>query len=539
MTQTISQKQLIRLFKDTKDNTKSDLRFCFLLGAGASQSSGIKTGAAMATLWFQELKEDLSSEEFEEWKKSIALNENQLSDYYSKIFEKRFVERRAGYEYLQREMDAAEPSLGYVVLAQILEKTKHKFVITTNFDYLIEDTLQTYTRTHPLVCGHESLASFVYTHSERPTIMKIHRDLFLDPFNDEKHTSDLQEEWIEALKPIVSNFHIIVLGYAGNDGSLMDYLTKIPPENRKAIYWCVRDPKKLNDKIKSLLKENDKIVQIRGFDELMFELRSVYGFEMYIDSDDIEKSWIVEAARERARRFKDKIDELGRNISERSKAGEDVSQAEKEMLSSWWEYQLKVDAESDMIKKENIFLEGIQAFPTEDALIGNFANFLSDLGRNNEAEDYYCKGLKLNPFNKNINNNYGVFLQNIRKNYEEAEKYYQNTLAIDPFFSHTNGNYAGLLLALGHTSKSEKYLEKAFDFANSDSDLLIELYFYQMAHYHNKYDFAKTTIDQLLFKGVQSVGWNFSQNIERAAKDGCTYVNELKNYAEKITGEKH
>ena len=62
-------------------------------------------------------------------------------------------------------MERAEPSFGYSVLAKILAETRHRVVITTNFDNLVADALSLYTSKHPLVCGHESLSIFAKPHT--------------------------------------------------------------------------------------------------------------------------------------------------------------------------------------------------------------------------------------------------------------------------------------------------------------------------------------------------------------------------------------
>ena len=62
---------------------------------------------------------------------------------------------------------------------------------------------------------------------------------------DESITS--HEQWQKALRPILSSFHLIVIGYNGNDGNVMEYL-KALRENRKPIYWCVRGKKELLNK---------------------------------------------------------------------------------------------------------------------------------------------------------------------------------------------------------------------------------------------------------------------------------------------------
>ena len=51
----------------------------------------------------------------------------------------------------------------------------------------------------------------------------------------------------------------------------------------------------------------------------------------------------------------------------------------------------------------------------------------------------------------------------------------------------------------------------------------------------NSYVNSKMRIQELLKEGIRSVGWDFSANIARAEQDGCEYVDELRELAERIT----
>jgi NAD-dependent SIR2 family protein deacetylase len=57
---TLHYKELIKLFNDFKNNPQE--KFCFLLGAGASKTSGIPTGSELAWQWYQELKKAIPHE---------------------------------------------------------------------------------------------------------------------------------------------------------------------------------------------------------------------------------------------------------------------------------------------------------------------------------------------------------------------------------------------------------------------------------------------------------------------------------------------
>ena len=500
--QRLSQKELISAIKDAKGH--ENIKFCFLLGAGASVTSGIPSGEKLSAGWYKEIKERKNEKDFADWKEKEEIDEKDLASSYPKIYQERFrANREIGYAQIQKLFANKEPSVGYAYFAKLLAENGNKFVITTNFDTLIEDALFDYTRTRPLVCGHESLASYINLHTGRPTIVKVHRDILLDPISDKKGVADMHEQWQKALRPILSSFHLIVIGYNGNDGSVMEYL-KALRENRKPIYWCVRGKKELPEKIKEVLTQNDYVVDIDGFDELAIELCAELGVEIDIIKVGIEDSEIVKNAKNRAERFIEQLNELGKQESEKAdKTKTEMPQTIKEILPKWWEYHWKIEKAKTSEEKEEIYKEGIRKLPNSHELIGNYANFL----------------------------------HTIRKDYNNAEMYYKKALELDPEHAAYNGNYAGFLLGLGRKIEGKKYLDKAFGLQKDENDLAVELWFYALAHVADRRDEARRELDRLLAGGVRSIGWDFSPNIERAEKDGYPDMDELREYARKITTE--
>jgi len=668
-------KEFLRIFKDNKA-TNSSSKYCFLLGAGASVSSGIPSGGELAEKWYDEIKEDADPREFEAWETEKGIDENNLAASYPAIYEKRFRANRAnGYAEIQDQLTGKEPNVGYAYLAKILAETEHRFVITTNFDSLIEDALFIYTDKKPLVCGHESLAGYINVHGKRPTIIKIHRDVLLDPISDKGGTTNLEEQWKEALKPLVSDFHLVVIGYGGNDGSLMNYLNDLK-DNRKPIYWCLRKSDPKNKQTEEILTKNDYLIEINGFDELMVELRSALGL------NKIEPEDFIKNAERRMKKFKEGRDKFGESEREKVKeSGEELSPAIKEILPDWWKYQLRADAAKDDVdKQDTIYREGIKKLPKSHELIGSYAFFLHTIRKGydqaeiyykkalelahesalcngnyalflhtirkeydqaeiyykkalelapesalcngnyalflhtirkeydqaeiyykkalelapesalcngnyalflhtirkgyDQAEIYYKESLKLDPNRASLNGNYALFLETIRNEYDQAESYYKKALKLDPnnaywngsyaSFLHTirkeydqaeiyykkalefdpngannNGSYGGFLLGMGRKEEASLHIEKAFDLVSETPDevLELELWFYKLAHYPEQYEETKTNIDRLLNKDIRSIGWDFSINIEHAAKEGHLHLDELKEYARRITSK--
>lgn len=173
----------------------------FILGAGASASSGIPTGGKLAYRWLQEWHQreclepntDLQSWAREQLKNpAFITHQNARPDYqdaashYATIFERRFAgDYASGYAALEDAMEDATPSVGYSILAKILDRsTLHRVVVTTNFDNLVADALAIHALRSPLIVGHEALAGFARPQLRRPLVAKIHRDLHLAPKND-------------------------------------------------------------------------------------------------------------------------------------------------------------------------------------------------------------------------------------------------------------------------------------------------------------------------------------------------------------------
>ncbi|WP_345980913.1 tetratricopeptide repeat protein [Sulfurimonas sp. HSL3-2] len=458
----ITQQQLIRAFVEAAKYQKNSIRFGFILGAGASRNSNIPDGVSLSKKWYEQIKEDISPDELKMWSHEINLQENDLASKYTKIFEKRFeANRQVGYQELQSYMDLARPSIGYSFLAQILDETNNKFVITTNFDTMTEDALFEFRKSKPLVLGHELLSKYINPVSpSRPTIVKVHRDFLFDPYNTDQEIKKLDEHWQDALKPILLENNMIVLGYAGNDDSLMNYLEKT--EDKKPLYWCfVGNKNNLSEKITKLLTEKDFIIKIDGFDELMLNINDSLNFPPYIDIKNIEESQIVKDAKLYAKRYKNQIEQFSGKLK-----GSDNKEAIKKLLPSWWAYQLEVnDKQGDSIEQNNIYLEGIAKYPTSYELISNYAIFLQMSKKDyHKAEKYYKKALELAPNEATVNENYALFLRTIIKDYDEAEKYYKKALELDPVNANNIGNYALFLHEIRKDyDEAEKYHKKALE----------------------------------------------------------------------------
>lgn len=269
-----------RFLDHVYDGYGAGQRYCFVLGAGASRSSGIRTGEELMREWRQYLSGrgkgyidecaadlDLTKEEYEPIFEEGYKLKNE--DYFT-LFDLRFSgQPNAAFAFLEKEMAGKYPSYGYFPLSMILSNTDNRLVITTNFDSLIEDALFTYKLQHPLVVGHESLASYISNDARRPVVAKIHRDLLFRPMNRKEDMKKLADEWERPLSNALTKYIPIIIGYAGGDQSFMSLLEKL---ELNGMFWCTLGEEP-SDKISRIIQKNNGYwVTISGFDEILFRM---------------------------------------------------------------------------------------------------------------------------------------------------------------------------------------------------------------------------------------------------------------------------
>ena len=277
-----------RFVNVVKEGYDANLRYCFILGAGASFTSGIPLAKHLMEEWRTYLlgysakvrQEIAAAVSFDYDQKVAPLFEDDYvpkSDDYFTLYDLRFANMHVqSYAYLQGLMDKAKPSFGYYALALLLEDTHNKLVITTNFDSLAEETLSLTHAMRPLVVGHESLAPFLGSteNRNRATIVKVHRDLLMHPKNSEGEVRGMDASLTTSLRKALTNYTPIVVGYAGADQSLMALLESMSFDS---MYWCVmeKDENEVDERVRNLLRNNagdGHLVHIRGFDEIMYML---------------------------------------------------------------------------------------------------------------------------------------------------------------------------------------------------------------------------------------------------------------------------
>lgn len=269
---------------NTNNNINSS-NYSILLGAGASISSGIRSGQELVRTWRKEVydeycKNDQISEDIF-FKSSEVPEWYEANNEYSSLFENRYDLQRHRRIFVEQEVSGKSPSLGYAYLVNLIDKGFFNTVFTTNFDDLLNEAFYRFSKKRPIVCAHDSSISGISITSSRPKIIKLHGDYLFDDIKATmRETESLETNMKMKFQEFAKDFGLIVVGYAGNDRSIMDilsYLLQHEDYFKNGIYWCLRENDIKNNNINGDLRKllwRDRVfyVPIKGFDELFAEI---------------------------------------------------------------------------------------------------------------------------------------------------------------------------------------------------------------------------------------------------------------------------
>ncbi len=516
--QIISVNQLVKAVREGRSNSE---RFCFIIGSGASVSSGIPTGAGLEAQWMKEMEESPGLDEigevaktleehleykFEEireaWEETKKSGTPLPSDYYFDLYKLRFFpNHRNGYHYLEKIMANRNPGFGYHPLALMLtDGSGSNLVITTNFDSLIEDALFFYTDDKPLVINHELLAEYAGDPNiKRPVIAKVHRGIFFDPLNQPEETNGLKGIWRDVLASVFQSYTPIVIGYGGGDNSLMNFLEDSELKMKNGIYWCYFEKYGLpSDKIQRLIKDkNGYLVRTAGFDATMLAFGNalfpdkigVHEAEEYLNrrtSEQIanyEKEYKRLTEQEHLDTEKDAAGPINESENEFKqeieKIMERMAAAEKERKErnrmTAWDFNRQGDRYYDLEQYEEAvksYTEAIQLQANNSMFYNNRGCAYDNLGEYDKAISDYNKAIELDPESSTVYNNRGYLYFTLRE-YDKAILDLEEAIRLDPNNADAYGNRGCLYDDLGDCDKAIDDYSRSIELNPNNADTYV------------------------------------------------------------------
>ncbi|WP_413670081.1 SIR2 family protein [Mucilaginibacter sp. Mucisp86] len=237
-----------------RENTDTD--HCFLLGAGASISSGVQPASDCIWEWKRNIfitKNPNLSAQYNEYKSETVQRSIQkwldnegvfpaegAPEEYSFYAQKAFPIDDIRRKYFENKCRGIEPALGYKLLCLMAKFGMVRSVFTTNFDGLVEKAAHQ-TGITPIAITLDS-ADRIHRVSSNQELLTIalHGDYKYGPLKNTGEELDNQHDtFVQALEQHLYDKHLIVMGYSGRDKSLMDALKKAYSKpGGGMLFWC-------------------------------------------------------------------------------------------------------------------------------------------------------------------------------------------------------------------------------------------------------------------------------------------------------------
>ena len=277
-----------RLFEQNKDQ-----QFAFLLGAGASISSGIPSAYSCIWDWKRliylsnnpkinhiSIESENDKREIQRWLDlQQGFPDNNSEEEYSFYIEKAFPDERDRISYFENLFRDKQPSIGYHLLAFLAKNNIVPSIWTTNFDGLSKLSAERLGLTvYPISIDTKNSIFNSLTRSGLKYIA-LHGDYKYSKIKNTGMELDNQVElFIEAMKTHFSEKHLIIIGYSGRDKSLMEALMSAYSQNGGGrLFWLgiENEPTPIVRKLILKAKESGRsayYIPSPGFDESLFQL---------------------------------------------------------------------------------------------------------------------------------------------------------------------------------------------------------------------------------------------------------------------------
>jgi tetratricopeptide (TPR) repeat protein len=472
--------------------------YAFLLGAGCSVSSGIPSaGTLVKEHWLPRLHRFKGGDgEVEAWAVASidGYDPGNPGLSYGRVMKAAFASSHDKQREVERICRGRDPGFGCCVLAKLIEAAGADFnvVLTTNFDDLIADALYLFTDSRPLVISHGTLAPFMLADPRRPLVAKLHGDHQLEPLNTEEEVAALNEKIDERMRRLLQQRGLIVMGYAGNDDSVMGALEALPSDALgPGAWWVSRRPP--NERVtKWLVDRSGYWVRATDFDQLMLLMRD----EFELGHPDLAR-WktLHDNYMESLARLSSDV----RDMSTSEPAADALKRASDSAIdnvSDWWAVELAArrHVRDDPDRAEQIYLDGLQQLPGSAELRSSYAVFLWNTREATErAAQQLEVALELDPNDAPTIRNYALLLADSLQEFDRAEELFRRSLEIDPDSAVGLANYASLLTKRKRFDHAEELYKRSIEL-RPDHSATLNNYANLLVAYRRDFDRAEALL---------------------------------------------
>lgn len=174
----------------------------------------------------------------------------------------------------EREQGIKTPSRGHLAVAELVKRGSVKVIVTTNFDRLMEQALDTVGIAPQVIARPEAVNGMMPLAHAPATVIKIHGDyLDLGSRNTPSELEQYPAEWATLLARVFDEYGLIVAGWSAEWDTALVRLIESSPNRRYPLYWDARSGKSVNAQ-KLLSERSGQVIPAAGADEMFNELSS-------------------------------------------------------------------------------------------------------------------------------------------------------------------------------------------------------------------------------------------------------------------------
>jgi len=228
----------------------------FFLGAGCSLTAGIPLESedaadvpSIATRIRQMVYERYTGQrkanprDVERWLKKKKWLQEQ-STFYTDWLSLMEMTLEEGCRFRSQLLQGCSPAPGHYALASLVAAKAIHYILTSNFDFLIERALGDMAIDVQVVTLDEAENLPALIDSLSPLVIRLHTEsAVLPPCASSMTFTDAAERVRRVLEVILENRSLVVVGYAGRDDFIMApiaaWVSEVAPRSVQDIYWVV------------------------------------------------------------------------------------------------------------------------------------------------------------------------------------------------------------------------------------------------------------------------------------------------------------
>jgi hypothetical protein len=256
--------------------------YALLLGSGISRTSRIPTGWEITLDLLRKLAEvsgeTLSNdEELLFWyrkKYSVEPDYSVIIESIARTPAERQALLRGYFEPNEEEKEEGvkTPSKAHFAIARLISGGYFKVIVTTNFDRLLEQTLDSLETPYSVLSSPEQMSGAIPLRHAGATIIKIHGDYRSDRFkNTDKELSQYEESIDKMLDEVFDQYGLIVCGWSSDYDHALRTAIERTPSRRYSTYWTHISI--FSEKAAVLIQNRNALtIKISGADQFFDEL---------------------------------------------------------------------------------------------------------------------------------------------------------------------------------------------------------------------------------------------------------------------------